>query len=378
MQKIATLLETPPWIKSVEVLVAIAAIIHACQYVRKGIVWYKGRRHGKKAPSALVVPCLSPTLRDYIFGIVYAVLCAVLWSVSYVSLSYVTARVNPVEVNAIVLGSATIFLFLGFWIARFMQADSDPAPIPISWRTWKPWLIALANLLSFILFVYALRFVSASQTITLSKINPLFIALFSWVLFKQRPPASTISAAFLVVLGTVLITANERFTFDVTTEVIGSFLAILAGLGFALFSVGLEQIERRHSSRSERLLFLAVVFFLSYVGIVTVAHFERLGTDPIDSESIVILLLNGLRAAIVYILFQAAVRRIGALRVSVLVALEVPFTMFWDSAWLGRIPANRLIWGSATILFAALTLGWDMLRAKNPVQNAAQSAVDRT
>ena len=78
-----------------------------------------------------------------------------------------------------------------------------------------------------------------------------------------------------------------------------------------------------------------------------------------------ILLLNGLRAAVVYALYQAAVRRIGALRVSVLVALEVPFTMFWDSAWLGRVPATRLIWGSLTILSAALTLGWDSSAREN-------------
>jgi drug/metabolite transporter (DMT)-like permease len=285
------------------------------------------------------------------------------------------AREDPVEVNVVLLGSATFFLFLGFLIVRAVRREQIVTPI--SWRTWNPWFIAIANLLSFIFFIYALRFVSASQTITLSKINPLFIALFSWVILRQRPPRSTVSAAFLVVLGTVLITANEKFTFDATNEVVGSLLAILAGLGFALFSIGLERVEREHSGLSERLLFLAVVFFLSYVGIVTVAHFEGL-QSAIDAEAMVILLLNGLRAAVVYALYQAAVRRIGALRVSVLVALEVPFTMFWDSAWLGRVPAARLIWGSLTILFAALTLGWDMLRAREQRENATQmSAVPR-
>ena len=253
----------------------IATVIHGLQYVREGVEWCKRRQKPKRRRKRKRAEHdVTPKLREYLFGMFYALLCGVLWSVSYVSLSYVTARAYPVEINVILLRSATFFLFLGFLIVRAVRQEQTV--ISVSWRTWNPWLIAIANLLSFIFFILALRFVSASQTITLSKMNPLFIAPFSWVILRQRSPRLTVSAAFLVVLGDRLDHCKRKIYLRGDELVIGSLLARLAGLCFALFSIGLERVEREHSGRSERLLFLAVVFFLSYVGIVTVAHFEGL------------------------------------------------------------------------------------------------------
>jgi drug/metabolite transporter (DMT)-like permease len=141
------------------------------------------------------------------------------------------------------------------------------------------------------------------------------------------------------------------------TEIKGSIYAIVAGASFAAFSVGIEAIEQEGSGLAGRLRFLAIVFFLGYVGMVTIAYIER-RVAVFDTEALIILGANGARIAIVYALFQAAIRRIGALLASVIVALEVPFTMLGDWLFLGRVPSVRLIWGATAILLGAITLAW--------------------
>lgn len=71
---------------------------------------------------------------------------------------------------------------------------------------------------------------------------------------------------------------------------------------------------------------------------------------------LIFLLLNGLRVAVVYALYYAAVKRLGALFASVLVAIEVPLTMLWDWLLLNRTPSSRLVWGSAALLLGAIIL----------------------
>jgi drug/metabolite transporter (DMT)-like permease len=293
---------------------------------------------------------------DYLRGISYSLICAILWSGSYVSLSYVSGKVDLFEINVVLLGSASLFLLLAFLIAYLLkQGGAASWQSQVDWKSITPWTVTVSNIASFILFVYALYFISASQTITLQKINPLFIALGTWVVLKRAPSRSTISTVALVVIGTVLITANDQFRFGSGKEMTGSLLAILAGASFAVFSVGLEKIEQRETSLVGRIYFMGIVFLLSYTAVVTVAYFQHRILLP-DRMVMAILVANGLRIALVYGLYHAAIRRIGALFVSVIVALEVPLTMFWDSLFLHQFPRGRLIWGAVAILLGALTL----------------------
>jgi drug/metabolite transporter (DMT)-like permease len=106
---------------------------------------------------------------------------------------------------------------------------------------------------------------------------------------------------------------------------------------------------------------MAFVFLISYVGVVSMAYFS--GRRPVVNVlALGILVLNGLRVALVYVIYHAAVRRLGALLASVIVALKVPLTMLWDSRLLNQPPVRNLVFGAAAIVLGAMTLAWDRFR----------------
>lgn len=353
------LIETPLPIVAVEVLIGIGAVYHIVVSVRK---WFKKREE---------TPTVPRTRNDYVLGIFYSLVCVALWSLSYISLSYVTPKVDLLNINIVLLGSASIFLLAGWGLAYlFDRTAGSEIRLNVNWKTAAPWIIVAANLASFLLFIYSLHFISASQTITLQKMNPLFVVIIAVLWLKKKPTTSTVSAVFLVILGAFLIMVNDQFGFTGGPNVLGSGLAILAGASFAVFTVGLEKIEEDRLSRTQALGFMTLVFVLSYIGIVSIGYLYG-SSLTFDYKVTGILLLNGLRVALVYGFYQAAVRRIGALLTCVVVALEVPVTMLWDWKLLNNVPGGRLAIGAIAILFGATTLIWDRISRMKVTESAA-------
>jgi drug/metabolite transporter (DMT)-like permease len=356
----------------IEKIANIFGVITGCWFVfEQTRILIKKLREGKTPPTA---PKKIRTRRDYILGIIYSVCCAVLWSLSYISLSYLTPKVGLLAMNVALLGFGTVFLFLGSWLALLWKDEKiSSSRISVNWSSPSPWIVTAANIASFILFIYALNFISASQTITLQKINPIFVAIGTWIWLRRKPSRSTLATVFFVVSGTLLITANDRFGFTGGSQITGSLYAILAGASFALFGVGIEKIEQSESGLAGRLRFLAMIFLISYIVIISIAYF-RGRMISFDRIVLILLVLNGLRIAVVYALYYAAVRRLGALFASVLVAIEVPLTMLWDWLFLNTSPELRLIWGAVAILLGAITLAWE----KSPESNQQNGAVSTT
>lgn len=299
------------------------------------------------------------TTRDLWIGVTCTLICGILWAISFVSLSVAAARVDIFEINIIVLGSSTIFLYVAFLISKFRsREDGEPGYIRPNWAGVATWVVVIGNLASFVLFIAALYYISASQTLTLQKTNPLLIAIGTWIFLKKIPSFKTFAVAMLVVLGTTLIMLDDQFQLKFQSEIIGSLLALAAGASFAAFSVGLDGIEESKSTLTTRLAFMTVVFCLSFFGIIAIAYF--MGHVPsYDTESLNILLFNGLRVAIVYMFYYEAVRRIGALLTSILLAIGVPLTMVVDFLWLDREPGPGLVLGAVAILAGGLALWYD-------------------
>lgn len=312
---------------------------------------------------------------DILWGVVWSLVCALLWSLSFVSLSYVSRSVDVFDVNIIMMGSASCFLLVAYLIVRARTAllgrsKQDVPEAAVDWRTWTPWIATAGNLANFLLFVYALYFISASQAITLGETSPVFVVLLTWFWLRQRLPISTLTAAALAVVGAILIVADQNFAFPMNSSATyGSILAVCGGAGFAVFGTSLEKIERGKHSLSSRLSFMGVTFAISCGVVLAVAYLAHRVPATIDNRSMTILVLNGLRVAVVYLLYQVAVRHIGALLAGILITLDVPLTMLWDSRLLHRQVVAKLVIGAAAILIAGFTLAsdrWRAMRSRGP------------
>jgi drug/metabolite transporter (DMT)-like permease len=305
----------------------------------------------------------SRSKRDYWFGAALATLCALLWSVSYVSISDVTrAGTSLLTINVVLMGSATIFLYVGALLTRWWeQRAGSAAEASVPWRAGHAQLLVVANLGNFVLSALALRYISASQANTLNNMSPVLLAVALLVSGRLALTLSTAVTVALVALGVWLANADPNFHVRTGADLTGSMIALIAGASFALWAYLMDRVEDRVPRASTRMRLLALVFFASYTLLVTAAWLRE-DAAPIGRYALNVLALNGVRVAIVYYLFQLAIRRAGPLLPSVVVVVQVPLTMLVDHVWLRTTIPPQLIIGATLIVLGIVALLSDELR----------------
>ena len=320
---------------------------------------------------------LGRSLRDYWTGAGLALVCGVLWSASYVTLKHVSnhaAQLNVdaavLHLNVAVLGWAVVFLFLGSLIARRREAATGLKPqAPPSWRSTRGTVAILANMANFGLAIYALNFISATQAMTLNNMSPLFVVAILLLRGKMSFSGSTFSSVVLVLAGAWILTVGRELTFQLGGPTTGSAIAIGAGVAFAIWSTAVDDIERQIKLNSTRLSFLTYVFFASFVFAITVAYIISRSPALTVADNL-ILAGNGLRVALVYTLFQLAVRKGGPLLAVVVAVSQVPLTLLWEHRFLSEPISTELIIGVVAITAGAVALLIDEFQTRRPTRVA--------
>ena len=288
-------------------------------------------------------------------GCALALLCAAIWSLSYVSLSYLSRDLPALQVNMLLLGGGAVALFAGSGMRLpSVGATGRQAEVLRAMGAARLAAMLLANLGNFVLSIYALYFISASQAITLNNLSPLFLAGVLIVRRKLRFDVTIAAAIILVSAGTWVITAQQGFSVSSERSAIGSGLAILAGVSFAVWGDLAEDVEQRIGGVAPRLRLLGLVFLGSFLVVLPFALQQ--GFRQLRTLDVLIIGANGVRVAIVYVLLQAAIRNAGPLLTFTLLAAQVPLTFIWDSLFLGTQTASALVLGAAAIVTGGVAL----------------------
>ena len=241
-----------------EIVTIITGIWAACEKYR---AWRKAKDVGATTLPPEATGSRARTPRDRVIGILLSLACALLWSISYVSLSYVQRDASPLETSTLMLlpGFAFVFIFAGAYHLREHKTTGRRFAVDVDWATFAPWIVIVANVASFLLFVYALNFISASQTITLHKINPVFVGAITWLWLRERPTRLTVSSLLLVVFAVLIITLIHGFHYAVGVDgpaaaTAGRATSIFAGRSAAVVSAlgsrdALAALERTTARR---------------------------------------------------------------------------------------------------------------------------------
>jgi len=299
------------------------------------------------------------TPRDYAAGALLAFVCALLWALSYVTLKFVSGRVAAVPLTAGVVGSATLFLILGQSLAHQVDARRGGAPAapppPLGARLG--WL-CLASLGNFGFSIAALYFVSATHAMALNNASPLFLTVLLVARRKLRITLGSAVAVTVVLLGAWLLSRHDA---DTGASLVGSGLALAAGASFAWWADLADDVETRVDRMSDRLAVLARVLGLTF-GVAAAAAWWL---GPLEMPSLtdaLIIMGNGLRVAIVAVVFQLAVRRGGPLLAVVVGILQVPMTLLSEALWLGVALDARFSLGVAAACVGTIALSVDQAR----------------
>lgn len=304
---------------------------------------------------------VTRTRADYLSGGFLSLLCAAIWAASFASLNLVTPTVGTLAINIHLMGFAALSLFLGSQIAGRFETKGTPAQRP-SVESGRLALLVVANLGNFVLSVLALSFISASEAMTLTNLSPLFLAFALWYRGKLSPSAGTFLALVLVLLGAFLLNVDPGFVLRTGTAITGSLVAVAAGASFALWTFTMDELKNAFETKSERMRTLALVFFISYVVLLTYSFFFTPAPPRLSTTDYAVLILNGLRVAVVHVLYVLAVKKAGPLLASVVVVLMVPMTFPFDRMWNNATISTQLVLGSLLIVLAAVGLLSDELR----------------
>jgi drug/metabolite transporter (DMT)-like permease len=265
-------------------------------------------------------------------GVLLALLAPVLWSTSGLFV-----KILPLE--ALTLAGLRA-LIAGLVLAPFLRP-----------RYLRPSFALLAVLLSYAVsvtaFVASVKLTTAANSIALVSTAPAWVLLLTWIAARrvQWPQAAPVA---LVLVG-VAIMLSEPGT---GSSLRGNQFALLAGLGFGVFTFFLTRVHMPTPA-------LIALSNLSAAALVFAIVPSAWALAEISWVSwLALAYLGSVQIALATWCFGAALRRIPAMRASVLALLEPLLSPLWVFLAIGETPSLYGFTGGVCILGGILADFW--------------------
>lgn len=217
------------------------------------------------------------------------------------------------------------------------------------------WAAAASYAVMVVSFVVAAKLTTAANAILLQYTGPIYVALLSWPLLRERLRAIDVVATAGVVAGMVL------FFFDrVSPEGrVGDLVAIVSSLGFAGVPLLMRLEQRRQPAtwRAEAASPMVAMILGNVIACVACAPFMvDSATKPLGPAGWgVLVFLGTVQIGAAYWLYGAAVGKMPALRSTLLATIEPILNPLWVALVRGEKPSRWAAIGGAVIL-ASVTL----------------------
>ena len=225
--------------------------------------------------------------------------------------------------------------------------------------------------LSFTLWNYSIGYVGAGLATVLGNTQVLFVGLFAWWVFRERPPAATVFAVPLVLGGVVLATGVGRPDAYGADPLLGVLFGVANALVYTAFLLVFRRMARGLARPSGPLfdatLGAAVVGFL--LGVATDPGFDLRPAWPAHGWLLALAIGS---QTIAWWAIISVLPRLPALDTSVILLVQPVLTVVWG--WL--LFAERLSplqWAGVGSVLAGV--GWVMLAGALGRAQAKRAAV---
>lgn len=211
--------------------------------------------------------------------------------------------------------------------------------------------------LSFTLWNYSIGFVGAGLATVLGNTQVLFVGLFAWLVFRERPPLATLFAVPLVLGGVVLATGVGRPDAYGAEPLLGVLYGVGNALAYTAFLLIFRRIARGLARPSGPLLdatFGATIVGL-LLGLATDPGFDLRPAWPAHGWLLALAIGS---QTIAWWAILSVLPRLPALDTSVILLVQPVLTVVWG--WL--LFAERLSplqWAGVASVLAGV--GWVML-----------------
>lgn len=267
------------------------------------------------------------------------VVCAILWSSGGLLIKLLPLSPLAIAGMRSAIAAAVMFLWLRW------KGPLRPVWTPAQFGS------IISYMFTVVLFVWATKQTTAANAILLQYTAPIWVAIFSATVAKERLQRRDVVVVVLVMMGMVV------FFLDALSPgaVFGNVLAIASGVAFA--GVALFMRQQRGTSTTESIILgnvLTAIVCIPLAG----------ALPPVSMEWIFPLLLLGiLQLGVSYLLYSWALAYVTALEAVLITVLEPLLNPLWVGLALGEVPSSTSILGGAIVITAML--GGHVLRGKS-------------
>jgi len=214
------------------------------------------------------------------------------------------------------------------------------------------WVRSLGGSVSLLCSFYALTHLPPSDAIAITNTFPIWVAVLSWPLLKERPGAAVWAAVLCSVVGSALMNRPTSTEAD-----LGVVAAGISSVLSAIVVIGLNLLQHVHPQA-------IVVHFSAVATLFTLAVMPRAGVTASDfsdlsPRSLVLLAGLGVSATVGQIFLTKAFAAGRASKVSVVALTQVVFCALFEFGILQRRFETATIIGMALVV---VPTAWMMLR----------------
>ncbi len=268
-------------------------------------------------------------------GTLQMLACSVLWSMAGIMFKYIPWHpVVIASVRAAVAGLVVLLFMRRRGCALSVSRKTVPAGV--------------AKGLTCLLFVVANKLTTAANAIVLQYTAPVFLLLFSALIYGRRFSRADVTAVGLTLLGISLFFLGK---YD-AGRMIGNLVAVAAGA-----SMGVMYMLMGEVTEAERLSSVLIgEAFTFLVGV----PFLFLAPPALTAVPVTLILILGVfQLSIPYILYSLAAGKCSPLACCLLGALEPLLNPLWVLLFYGEKPGVFALIGGAVVI-ATVTV-WSML-----------------
>lgn len=256
---------------------------------------------------------------------------AVLWSLAGILIKYIDW--NPLAI----VGARSIIASLVIYPVFIHKKKL---------KLTKPMVMgAIAYCVTLVTFVSANKLTTAANSILLQYTAPIYVAVFSYWLLKEKIFAIDWITIALIIAGMALF-----FLDDLTTgNMLGNVLAIISGMAFAFMAIFLR---KQKDASPIQTIFIGNIL----TGIVGLPF--MFSSFPNTNGLVALLFLGVVQLAIPYILFALAIKHVSALESLLIPIIEPILNPIWVFIFLKESPGKWAFIGGAVVLVSILTRGY--------------------
>ena len=175
----------------------------------------------------------------------------------------------------------------------------------------------------FITWITSLKYISVASSVSLVAMNPIFVALIRFFIFKKRSGMVLYAGIILGVIGSIIIsyadmdTSSKSLSFLISIK--GDIFALLGAFFASLYIVG-GQISRK---KTHIFVYVYVVYLIALIILsLTLIFLDELSLSFKGDELLILILLGVLSQVLGHSSFNFALKRISAETVSLVILLE--------------------------------------------------------